>query len=88
MGSGIGGGGGNMAALQGAQQQQEAAQTQQQIATMQTQTRADAMKGEAQRHQIMMETRNKVMEMARETAINRTKSATKLHNKHVQVIMA
>lgn len=28
------------------------------------------------------------LEMARETALNRTKSASKIHNKHVQVIMA
>ena len=69
----------NQSALQGAQMQQENASTAQQIETIQTQIQAEAQKAQAQRHQIMMETQNKIREMANETMNNRLKTSDKNH---------
>lgn len=90
---GSGGGQAAFSALQqgrmaNAQMMQEGAQTTQNIMTIHQQIRSDAMKQQAQRHQIRQETATKVNEMARETNLNRAKSATKIHNKTVQFIMS
>lgn len=69
----------NQSALQGAQMSQENASTAQQIETIQTQIQAEAQKAQAQRHQIMMETQNKIREMANETMNNRLKTSDKNH---------
>lgn len=69
----------NMSALQGAQMTQENASTAQQIQTIGTQIQAEAQKAEAQRHQIRMETQNKIREMANETMNNRLKTSDKHH---------
>ena len=49
---------------------------------------SEQQKTAAQIHQIQEETKTKVAEMYRDTTLNRAKSATKLHSKWVQQIMA
>ncbi len=71
-----------------AQMMQEGAQTTQSIMTINQQIRSDAKKQQAQRHQIRQETATKVNEMARETNLNRAKSAKKLHDKTLQYVMS
>ena len=67
----------NTSQLQGAQMAQESNSTQQQIQTIQTQMQSENEKAEAQRHQIRMETANKIREMANETMNNRLKTSDK-----------
>lgn len=76
----------NMGALQGAQSAQESNSTQQQIATIQTQMQAENMKATEQRHQIMMETMNKIRDMRNETHMNRLKSSDKHHKSMTDTI--
>ncbi len=71
-----------------AQMMQEGAQTTQSIMTINQQIRSDAKKQQAQRHQIRQETATKVNEMARETNLNRAKSAKKIHDKTLQYVMS
>ncbi len=68
---------GNQQQMQQAQMAQEANSTQQQIATVQQQMLSENQKAEAQRHQIRMETANKIREMNNETYINRLKTSDK-----------
>jgi len=74
--------------LAGAQQAQTAASEQNQVAQINAQMESEQLKTQAQMHQIEEETNTKVSEMFRETNLNRAKSATKIHDKWVQQIMA
>lgn len=91
--SGLGGnygttGNGTSGQLASAMQTQTAQSDQNQTELISAQMDSEKQKTSAQIHQIQEETKTKVAEMFRETNLNRSKSATKLHSKWVQQIMA
>jgi hypothetical protein len=67
----------NQQQMQQAQMAQENNSTYQQINTVQQQIQSENQKAQAQRHQLRLETDNKVREMANETYINRVKTSDK-----------
>ena len=81
-------GGGSSSALDAKRaeqsQQSDINQTQQIAAQIDSENKKTA----AQIHQINQETKTKVAEMFRESTLNRAKSASKIHQKWVQQIMA
>ncbi len=74
--------------LASAQQAQTASSEQNQSAQIGAQMESEQQKTQAQIHQIQEETKTKVSEMFRDTNLNRAKSASKIHGKWVQQIMA
>lgn len=84
------GGGGTASSnrLQATQNQQSQESDDNQSAQIGAQIQAERKKTQAQIYQIQQETKTKVAEMFRESNLNRTKSADKLHQKWVQQMMA
>ena len=78
----------NFRTTQFATRNQENQSTWNQVAKLDSQTRAEKQKTAAEIHQIRQETQTKISEMQRTTYINKAKSSSGIHKKLVALMMS